>query len=316
MTPLHLLPSTPFTRATALSRGFRPDQLARAVRDGDLVRVLRGVYVRSEVELTPHLRAQAAALVLSDHIVVCDRTASWIWGVEVNAYAELDGCPPLETCAIRGREPVERPGVVARTRDLSPDDWVDVAGVAVTTPLRTCLDLACLLPRRDALAAMDALMRTHGFSHAAMRLLARRYFRRRGVVQMRSLIPLVDPRSESRSESWVRLAIVDRGLPCPVPQYWVMVDATPTYRLDLAYPHARIAVEYDGEEFHTGPEARRRDRQRREWLRAQGWTVLVLTKSSLTAQGLDGWLEPLTLLLAEAAAVPVPQYTRSARRGT
>ena len=31
----------------------------------------------------------------------------------------------------------------------------------------------------------------------------------------------------------------------------------PTFRLDLAYPHAKVAVEYDGREFHDGDEQKR-----------------------------------------------------------
>ena len=35
--------------------------------------------------------------------------------------------------------------------------------------------------------------------------------------------------------------------------WWVSVEGVQKYRLDLAYPHARVAIEYDGEEFHTSP---------------------------------------------------------------
>ena len=163
----------------------------------------------------------------------------------------------------------------------------------VTTPLRTAMDLGCKLSRREALAAMDALARAYGLTRADMVRLLPRYFRRRGVVQLRGLIPLVDGRSESSGESWTRLEIDDHGLPAPTPQHWVNVDGVPTYRLDLAYPHARIAVEYDGEEFHSSPEARERDRIRRQWLRDQGWTVIVVDKTSFTDEAIRVWIGQL-----------------------
>ena len=56
------------------------------------------------------------------------------------------------------------------------------------------------------------------------------------MIQLRELIARVDTRAESARESWTRLAIHDAGLPRPTPQYWVLIDGHPTYRLDLAYP--------------------------------------------------------------------------------
>jgi hypothetical protein len=121
-----------------------------------------------------------------------------------------------------------------------------------------------------------------------------RYFRRRGVVQLRRLIPLADPRAESPRESWTRLEIHDAGLPAPVLQHWVDVDGVPTYRLDHAYPRHRTAVEYDGEEFHDRTEEQRRhDRERRDWLDGDGWTVVVVRKGDFGGGRSDRWLREL-----------------------
>lgn len=288
-------PTTPFTAATAPCSRAR---LRRAIDAREVTRVVHGAYLRADVELTEIARAQAAALVLGRTAVLCDRTAAWVLGVDCFRYAELDGAPRLESCVLRGHEPTERREVRGRTRDLRDDDIVEIGGVRVTSPLRTATDLLCLLPRREALAAADALMRLHGFSVADLRRLLVRYFRRRGVVQARNLAPLVDGRAESSGESWARLEIADRGLSVPQPQYWVNVDGVPTYRLDLAYPHARIAIEYDGEDHHTSPADRLRDEHRRAWLRAHGWRVIVLTKHSFTDVAVDAWIGELRVMLA------------------
>lgn len=76
-----------------------------------------------------------------------------------------------------------------------------------------------------------------------------------------------------------------------------MIGGRPTYRLDFAYPHAKVAVEYDGEEFHSTPEARARDCARRQWLREHGWTVIVLTKDSFTDEAVAEWTGQLRSLL-------------------
>lgn len=297
MKPAHDWPVVPFTRGQAEAAGLDPRRLTAALASREVSRLLRGVYVAARVPDSPLLRAQAARLVVSRHAVLCDRTASWVLGCDVLRYRELDLLPPVESYVLRGFDPTDRPECAGGTRDLRAGDWCEIDGVRVTLPVRTAMDLGCKLSRREALAAMDALMRAFGFTLEDMLRMLPRYFRRRGVVQLRQLVRLVDPRAESSGESWVRLEIADRGLPRPEPQHWVMVDGVPTYRLDLAYPHARVAVEYDGEEFHTGAEARKHDRLRRKWLRDHGWTVIVVGKESFTEEAITEWIGALRLAL-------------------
>lgn len=294
-------PDVPFTAADAKRLGISSDRLRTAVRDREVRRVLRNVYVRADVPDTQLVRCQAALLVLSPFSVVCDRTAAWLLGVDVVDYRELEILPPLETYVLRGHTATRRAECAGGKRDLSPDDIIHVHGVPVTKPLRTAMDLGCKLSRRDALAALDAFMRAFGITHAEMRAMLRRYFRRRGAIQLRTLIPIADPRAESPGESWTRLEIIDAGLPVPELQWWVYVGGAPTFRLDLAYPRHKIMVEYDGQEFHTSDEQRERDHDRRKWLRDHGWTVIVVDKDSFTPEALGVWLGELRAALRLAS---------------
>lgn len=297
------LPSPePFTTARAVALGYDRKTLSRLVEQQVLRRPFTGVYVDAEVADTPETRAHAARLVMRPDMVLCDRTAAWLWGEDVFAYAELDGPMPLETYTLRGHRATGRRGCAGGSRDLKPEDWCKIEGVRVTTPLRTALDLGCNLPRRDALAAMDALARAHGFTKHELTQLLGRYRRRRGVVQARELVALVDSRAESQPESWMREVIAAHGLAMPELQHWVVINGVPTYRLDLAYVRAKIAIEYDGEEFHTAPADRARDEERRARLRAQGWYIIVLTKSSFTSDAIDAWVRELREVLAERTA--------------
>jgi hypothetical protein len=289
-----VFPSTPFTAAMAPCTRAR---LRKAIVSREVIRPIRGAYLRADVELTEIARAQVASLVLGPTSVLCDRTAAWVLGVDCMAYAELDDAPPLESCVLPGHEPTERPEVVGRTRALREEDIITIGGVRLTSPLRTAADLLCMLPRGQALAAADALMRAHGFCTLDLRRMLVRYSRRRGVIQARNLVPLVDGRSESAGESWTRLTIVDHGLPIPHPQFWITVAGVPTYRLDLAYPHARIAIEYDGVAHHSSPADRRRDEERRAWLRAHGWRVIVVTKDSFSDDAVAVWISELRAML-------------------
>jgi hypothetical protein len=298
-------PYPPFTVHQARESGISRQRLRTLLRQRQIRRVLRGVYQSAEAPDTIRSRALAAALVMPPFAVVCDRTAAWVHGVEVMRYRELDVPPPLDVVVLRYSRRKNRSEWRNGERDLAPGDVMRVEGLRVTTPLRTALDLGCKLPRRDALAAVDQFMRMHGLTTADFRRELPRYFRRRGVVQLRAVVSIADPRPESPAESWVRMLIIDAGLPVPHIQYSVVVDGKERYRLDLAYPHHRICIEYDGVEFHTTPHDRRADNERREWLAQRGWTVIVLTKEDLAAHSNSEWLAELREHLF--AATPWPR---------
>lgn len=287
-------PRVPFTRAQLDDLGVAEPDLRRALRDGAVRTLLRGVFVAGQVPDSIELRARAVASVVKPHHVVTDRTAAWLHGVDVHVFGEHDLVPPIEVCALRGHEPTVRVGTSARTRDLHSDDVMELHGVLVTTPLRTALDLGCCLRRREAFAVLVEFSKLHELSPEDYTVALRRYRRRRGVVQLRGLLPLVDPRLESQRESWVYLAIHDRDLPLPQPQHWIDIDGVPTFRLDFAYARLRVCVEYDGYDTHERTdEQRERDRARRKWLRDHGWKVIVVRRGDFTGQALERWLGEL-----------------------
>jgi hypothetical protein len=293
------LPPTPFTTATATQWGLSRKQLDTLVACHDVRRVLRGVYVRGDVDDTLQTRASAAALVLPPHTVACDRTAAWLLGVDVLAYRELEVLPPLETFALKHHNRPRRRGCAGGRRDLRADDIFELGGVRVTTPVRTAVDLACRLRRRDALAALDAFLRLHGLKVADLRREVLRHAGRRGVIQARELVALANALAESSGESWTRLEIIDRGLPWPELQFWVTHRGRPLFRIDLAYPRHKVAIEYDGRDFHEGDAFEEHDRKRREWLDAQGWTVIVVTKDDFSADAVDAWTNKLAEALSD-----------------
>jgi len=294
-------PDTPFTRADLEALGVDEPALKRALRRGQVRRVVRGVFVASDLPDTLELRARAVAKVVRPHHVITDRTAAWLYGIDAHVYAERDVLPPVETCALRGHEPTTITGVDGRTRDLRPEDITVIHGVLVTTPLRTALDLGCCLRRREAYAVLNTFARRFRLTSADCEQQLPRYRRRRGVIQLRDLVSVVDPRIESERESWLFLAIRDAGLPLPEPQYWIEIDDVPTYRLDFAYPHLKVCVEYDGIEAHDRTQEQKdSDRARRDWLRDQGWTVIVVRRGDFRRIPLEQWLSELRRSLAPA----------------
>lgn len=292
-TDLTRIPDGPFTAGMAADLGIDRHQLRALVAQGVLRRVLQAVYITNQTPDTLTVRARAAALVVSSSAVLCDRTAAWIHGIDVLWYAEHDLPPKLDTFVLRDHTRLQRSGTYGGERDLAPADITEVQGVRVTTPLRTALDLGCNLPRRDALAALDAFMRAYAISRDQLVRELPRYFRRRGVRQLRGLVTLANPRAESPGESWTRLEIIDSNLPQPILQWSVRRDGRELFRLDLAYPGLKICIEYDGEEFHDSDEARLEDGRRRQWLREHGWIVIVVTKDDFTYGRISRWTEEL-----------------------
>lgn len=291
------VPAGPFTTAGAGSLGLTRRSLDALVADGWLRRVLHGVYQRSDSPDTVESRIQAARLVLTPGVVFCDRTAAWMHGVDIFDYRELEILPPLECVVLRGRSRIERHECDGGERDLAPYDVMELDGVRLTTPLRTALDLGCRLRRPDGLAALDLFARHHAVTRELLEQSLPRCRRRRGVVKLRGLVPLTDGRSESPTESRTRLVIHDAGLPPPVPQFWVVHRGVELFRLDLAWPKHRVAVEYDGE-WHEHTEAQRAaDRLRRRWLREHGWKVIVVRRGDLGYEGASQWLEDLRIAL-------------------
>jgi hypothetical protein len=303
MTMLHTWPTSPFTLADLRALDLTETRLRRAIRSGEVRRLIRGVYTSAEVPDSIELFARAVARVVEPHHVVTDRTAAWVHGIDVFAWAEHDLVPVVETCTLRWHEPTGLQGVDGRTRDLRPEDITSVYGLRVTTPLRTALDLGCTLRRREAYAALNAMANRHGLTREDYLRAMPRYRRRRGVRQLRPLVHLLEPRVESERESWVLLEIHDEALPVPEPQYWIEIDGVPTFRLDFAYPRLRVCVEYDGEEWHLKtPEQQADDTERRGWLRANGWTVIVVRRGDFTGAARDSWI-------AELRAALRPTYT-------
>jgi len=292
----HTFPDGIFTTSEAAALGFSKRQLAEALNIGTLHRPLRGAYARASWPDDLEHRARAAASLLGPGRVFVDRTAAWLHGVDVLGFAELEILPDVETAVLAGQRASRMHGVRGRSRDLLPGDVMHAYGVRVTTPIRTALDLACNVRRAEALGALDAFARLHGVSQDMLLASLPRFKGRRGVVQARQLIGIMDPKAESARESQLRLAIRDAQLPCPVSQYVVVVDGY-EFRLDLAYPAHRVAVEYDGEEFHAGEEQGHRDARRRQLLGDAGWTVIVVRRGDFVEPRLSAWVSDLARAL-------------------
>lgn len=313
METLDILGRGPFTPAMATTAGVTRDRLRHLVAHGVVRPLLRGVYVATATPDSIDLRAQAAGLVLPEHAVVCDLCAAWLHGIDLLAYAEQVLVPDLDIVSVAGHEGSRRRGVLGGKRTLLPEDVMEVHGIRVTTPLRTACDVARLRGRLRAMAALDEFRRAFAISEAELLAVLPRFAGQRGVIQLRELIPLSTDQADSQPESWVRLMIHDEGLPLPQPQVWSQVPGWGRVRTENAYPHLRIVVEYDGEEFHTSADDREHDALRRAALREHDWVIIVIGKDDLGARARLVWLAELAAAIHDRA--PEARVKRIYSRG-
>jgi hypothetical protein len=168
-------------------------------------------------------------------------------------------------------------------------DTCVVAGIPVTTPVRTAIDVLRWHAPHMGLAIADALAARGLVSPAEIVTRMADFPSSRGIRQARYLAELVEPRTESFGESWVRLRIIDAGLPRPTVQIEVLDGpGRCVYRLDLGWEDRRVAVEYDGERHHSSADQLAHDLRRREDLeRRYGWRVLGVGRGEVLGSSLS-----------------------------
>jgi very-short-patch-repair endonuclease len=252
------------------------DQIEGWLADGRLVPVRPGVYRFQGAPPTWEQHLLAACL--ATNAVASHRSAARVWGLGRIAALRLEVTMPL------GRV-VRLNGVRAhRSTLLGPGFLTTHREIPVTTPARTLIDLSAVAsPRRVRDAVDDALRErlvTLEELRACFDAMAGRG--RRRVAHFRPILearqPGYDP-GDSQLEAKVARWLAAGGLPSPVRQHPVLTAAH-RYRIDLAYPELRIAIELDGWTDHGTRNAFDHDRQRGNDLELAGWTVLRFTSRS------------------------------------
>lgn len=273
----------PFTVAQARCAGVGPNVLTRLVAEGLLRRPLRGVYVAAQLRDSLELRVRALSLVVPRGSAATDWTACWLH-TGISAPGGHLEVAPVSVFRPSDHGRLRNGLCVSGERRFFRGDLVAVGGTLVaTSPLRTACDLGRFAPPVVALGGIDALLRAGDHDREELLAGVERFRRQRGVVQLRALAAIADPRSESPGESALRLRWLQTpGLPEPQLQIPVAgPDGFRSFRLDLGVEALRFGAEYDGEQFH-GADAATADRDRRTILDVElGWTVVVARRTDV-----------------------------------
>lgn len=277
-----------------VAAGASRSSIGRAVADGRLVRVHRGVYAVGHTALRPEGFWMAAVLTGGAGAVLSHRSAC----------AALDLCrdPAMRVdITVVGDRWHRRAGVRVHRCRLDPRDVTVHHGIPITTPMRALLDLAEVADLRQVSRAMERSDRLGLYDGRAMGDLLGRSFGRRGVKPMRIVLERYDDNhrfTRSDLEDLALELVRDHGLPRPA------VNArVGAYEVDLLWSDHQVVVEADGWAFHGTRAAFERDRRRDADLQAQGYRVLRVTWRQARNQA--AWIaDRLREVLARASREP------------
>jgi hypothetical protein len=263
---------------------FVPFSGRRAVADGLLTRrMLVGPTWR---RLLPDVYIHADAYQADDHRMWCDAVAlrlpagAAIGGLSAAYLHGVDLLPrdsPVSVILPGSARARPHPRVAVTYADLATDDVTTFAALPLTTGARTAFDLGRRLPRTEAMVALDALLHRKAVRPSALAGYLDGHPRWPGAAQLRDLLAIAEPRTESPIQTRLRLILLDAGLPPLTAQHAVRTtDGRLVGRVDLAYPQWQIAIEYEGD-HHRERATFRRDIARLNALRATGWLALRFT---------------------------------------
>jgi hypothetical protein len=253
----------PFVGTEAVALGV----LTKSQLETRHVRVFRGVYIDRETDLTAAVRAKAGWLWTGRRGIVAGFSAAALHGSKwVDDRRAVELIHDNHHCAA---------GIQLHREVVETDEIEMIGGVAVTSPTRTALDLGCWYPTMTAVAGIDALAGATEIKAADVELLALRYAGRRGIARARRAVDLFDAGAQSPKESWLRVVLIEAGLPRPRTQIQVLDEFGSVFAyLDLGWEDVKVAVEYDGDHHRSDRSQYNWDIRRLERLQRRGWVLV------------------------------------------
>ena len=254
-----------------LLHGIARRTIARRVETGALVRRHRGVFALGGARLGMRGRGFGALLAGGRGAVLSYRSAG--------AHDLILPEPTVPEITIACQRRTRADLIVHRSATLAPEDIRHRAGLALTSPLRTLLDLATIEPTASLERAVaEALV---------LRLLDARLIREAaghpGAKRLRAALDGPDSNpTQSELERMMLRLIRDAALPPPQTQMLIA-----GHRADFAWPERRLIIEVDGWAAHGHRLAFERDRARDAAHTLAGWTVVRFTYRQVTERPLE-----------------------------
>lgn len=265
--------TAPIRTAPIRTRDLRHLTGSRVTNRG-YTRLHHGLWVRDHVHVDAWARAEALMTLYPD-ATLTGWIAATLYGHDF---------PPREFAddvVAPGRR-IERPGLAGWQYRIPPEHiHVLTSGrspdIRIASPEWVLFDIARREPRVEAICALDASTTMGVLPISRLPALVEDMHGVRGRRTVLERLVEVDTDAESPWETRTRLFLLENGLTGFVLQHRVPEFR---YRLDIAWPELKVAVEYDGGDHRT-KEQQAKDEIRRNRLRAAGWYIEVVTATSL-----------------------------------
>ena len=182
----------------------------------------------------------AALLSVPAGAVVIGRTAGWLHGLDVDPLPVALSAPP-------GGPATVRRDLEPRQARIAESDVEFVNAMPVTTMPATLCEIARTSGHHEATAWVDEALHKGLVDLEALRAWAAGHAGTYGIEAFRRTLRVADGGAESPMETRLRLVLLEGALPAPETQAR-LTDTAGEFvaRVDLYYPEARLAIEYDG----------------------------------------------------------------------
>jgi hypothetical protein len=248
------------TRTELLNLGASDNDLRRWVRRGNLRRLRGGVYA-STSDVQPDCeqgRELHGALRAGEDVVISHRSAAAVHGLDVWNYAGLP-----EVTRDPGRSRI--PGVRVHRYGVESCDVVVKAGLRVTTPERTVVDVCRVAPEPAALVTADSALRRGLVSPDRVLDALQRLGDINFASRARQTIAWANGLSESPLESFSRGQLLLHDVPSPMLQWWVGDGVAVWFRPDKLWAQYGLIGEADGSSKYGARSDLINEKQRQEW---------------------------------------------------
>ncbi len=255
------------TRAQLLALGFTPSGIHRLVRAGWLHREHLGVYAVGTPATTPIEHAAAAVLAGGGGAALGHPSALALWGW-VKRWPS-----PIHVVTQTDRRPSGL--TVHRTTKLARSDIRTHLGIRVTSPARTLLDCAPIMP---ITRAVNDALRSPYLTQTQLADVCARNPKHPGTRLLAEFLDLTSGPTRSEFEDAFPEFCVTFDL--PVPRLNVIVCG---YEVDAYFPDHGVIVELDGWAFHRDRVTFESDRNRDADTLAAGLVTVRITWARMTA---------------------------------
>ena len=256
------------TLAQAQQAGLSRHAVNRRVRTGHWRRCWPGVFFVDDRPFTDAARVRAAVWGYGPEAAASGLAAAWWHGLTKFSQEVVEVTVP------RTSHHPHRDGVRMRRRDLARADVVERNALRVTELALTVIEAAVRL--RGGAVLMDSALQRR----VDLKDLWRAHLRnkgRHGSPAAKRLLQAASDGARSEAERLLVKLLREAGI-----TEWRTNYPVGGYKVDVAFPDQKVAIEVDGWAFHSDAEVFVGDRNRQNNIALLGWKVLRFTWLDLT----------------------------------